>query len=191
MKKLRSSLCTYLFRLKLLVNQVEYGRGIQAVNAIPVFLVFLGNRNVRIGNNVKFSSYNNTSWNSKCHITVGKNARLSIDDNAGINGSFVYCMNSIHIGKYVHVGGGCRIYDTNFHNLDWQARRNPQLNKEAATAPVRIEDDVFIGSNCTICKGVTIGARSIVAAGSVVVKSIPEDEMWGGNPAKFIKKING
>lgn len=189
-RKQKSSLFTYLFRLKLLINQVHYGKGIRVVNAIPGFLVALGNRKVYIGNNVSFMSYNNTSWNSKCHITVGKDACLSIEDNAGINGSFIYCMNSIHIGKYVHVGGGCRIYDTNFHNLDWEARRNPKLDGKASTAPVIIEDDVFVGSNCIIGKGVTIGARSIVAAGSVVVKSIPEDELWGGNPARFIKKIN-
>ena len=53
-----------------------------------------------------------------------------------------------------------------------------------------MKDDVFIGANCYIGKGVIIGDRSIVAAGSVVVKSIPADEIWGGNPAKFIKKIN-
>lgn len=56
-------------------------------------------------------------------------------------------------------------------------------------APIVIEDDVFIGAHCIISKGVTIGARSIVAAGSVVVKSIPPDEVWGGNPARFIKKV--
>ncbi|WP_298453633.1 hypothetical protein [uncultured Prevotella sp.] len=46
-----------------------------------------------------------------------------------------------------------------------------------------------MGTNCIINKGITIGDRSIVAAGSVVVKSIPEDEIWGRNPAKLIKKI--
>lgn len=56
------------------------------------------------------------------------------------------------------------------------------------TGPISIGDDVFIGANCIINKGITIGDRSIVAAGIVVVKSIPEDEICGGNPAKLIKK---
>ena len=56
------------------------------------------------------------------------------------------------------------------------------------TSPIVIEDDVFIGANSIICKGVHIGARSIIAAGSVVVKDIPRDEVWGGNPARFIRK---
>jgi len=90
----------------------------------------------------------------------------------------------------VHIGGGSKIFDNDFHNMDWKARRDPKLNNVSKTSPVVIENDVFIGTSCVICKGVTIGARSIVAAGSVVVKSIPADEMWGGNPAKFIKKIN-
>lgn len=52
-----------------------------------------------------------------------------------------------------------------------------------------IEDNVFIGARCIILKGVTIGENSIVGAGSVVTKSIPANEIWAGNPAKFIRKI--
>lgn len=48
----------------------------------------------------------------------------------------------------------------------------------------------LLGHTDIISNGITIGARSIVAAGSVVVKSIPSDEVWGGNPAKFIKKLS-
>ena len=55
--------------------------------------------------------------------------------------------------------------------------------------PVVIEDDVLIGTNCIILKGVTIGARSIIAAGSIVTKSIPADCIAGGNPAKVIKYL--
>lgn len=56
-------------------------------------------------------------------------------------------------------------------------------------ASIKIEDDAFIGARSIITKGVTIGARSVVAAGSVVVCDIPSDEIWGGNPAKFIKRL--
>ena len=57
-------------------------------------------------------------------------------------------------------------------------------------APVIIKSHAFIGAHCIICKGVTIGECSMVAAGSVVVKDIPERQLWGGNPAKFIKCID-
>jgi acetyltransferase-like isoleucine patch superfamily enzyme len=59
----------------------------------------------------------------------------------------------------------------------------------AQSAPVKIEDNVFIGAHSTILKGVTIGENSIVGACSVVVKSIPANEIWAGNPAKLIRKV--
>ena len=113
---------------------------------------------------------------------------LQIGNNVGINSTSIFCDESITIMDYVHIGGGCQIFDTNFHNMDYLGRRDPLLNPISRTSPVVIERDIFIGSRCIICKGVTIGARSIVAAGSVVVNNIPPDELWGGNPAKFIKK---
>lgn len=58
-----------------------------------------------------------------------------------------------------------------------------------ATSPVVIKDGVFIGAHCIILKGVTIGEKSIIGAGSVVTKSIPDGEIWAGNPAKFIRRI--
>ena len=119
-----------------------------------------------------------------------KQGVLQIGNNVGINSTSIFCDESITIMDYVHIGGGCQIFDTNFHNMDYLGRRDPLLNPISRTSPVVIERDIFIGSRCIICKGVTIGARSIVAAGSVVVNNIPPDELWGGNPAKFIKKIN-
>lgn len=80
------------------------------------------------------------------------------------------------------------IFDTNFHNTDWRVRRTPEDIKTAKTAPISIGDDCFIGARCIICKGVKIGARSIIAAGSVVVSDIPEDCIAGGNPCKVITK---
>ena len=58
------------------------------------------------------------------------------------------------------------------------------------SAPITIEDDVWIGAQCVILKGVTIGARSIIGAGSVVTKSISPDCIAAGNPCKIIKKLN-
>ena len=53
-----------------------------------------------------------------------------------------------------------------------------------------IEDNVFIGANCIILKGVKIGDRSIIGTDSVVTKNVPSDQIWAGNPAKFIREIN-
>ena len=80
--------------------------------------------------------------------------------------------------------------DSNFHSINWIERQNPELDKQnAKSEEINIGNNVFIGARSIICKGVNIGDRSIVAAGSVVVRSIPANEIWGGNPAKFIKKL--
>ena len=55
--------------------------------------------------------------------------------------------------------------------------------------PVIIENSVFIGAQSIILKGVTIGKNSIIGAGSVVTKNVPANQIWAGNPARFIKNI--
>ena len=54
----------------------------------------------------------------------------------------------------------------------------------------KIKDDVFIGAYSFVLKGVTIGNNSIIGACSVVTKNVPDNEIWAGNPAKFIRKNN-
>ena len=90
------------------------------------------------------------------------------------------------LGNQILVGGGTKIYDTDFHWLEFE-RRMSELG--GATNPVVIKDGAFIGAHCIILKGVTIGEKSIVGAGSVVTKSIPDGEIWAGNPAKYIRRI--
>lgn len=100
----------------------------------------------------------------------------------------INCSESIVIGNYVMIGAGCLITDSNHHSLDWRIR-NLEVDTDKKSSPVIIEDYVFVGARSIILKGVRVGARSVIAAGSVVVKDIPADELWGGNPAKFIKNI--
>lgn len=106
----------------------------------------------------------------------------------------IYCQNRIEIGSHVMIGADTIIMDTNFHSLDYSIRGTRREGYQYAgtinTAPVKIGKHVFIGTRSIINKGVTIGDGAIIAAGSVVVKDIPAWEVWGGNPAKFIKQIN-
>lgn len=60
--------------------------------------------------------------------------------------------------------------------------------KHRVCRAVTIREGAFIGAHCVILKGVTIGKNAVVGAGSVVTKSIPDNEIWAGNPAKFIRK---
>ena len=94
---------------------------------------------------------------------------------------------SVTIGNNVKIGACVLITDTDAHPLDYLARRSS--NEGTKSAPIVIEDDVWVGAHSIILKGVTIGARSIIGAGSVVTKSIPADCMAAGNPCKVIKTL--
>lgn len=184
---IKNSVCTLLFRILLFINDVDFGTNVKTGGAIPQVRINRKKKCVKLGNNVSFNNYNDVAWCLKCAIWVKEGATLVIEDGSGLNGALVYVTDSVFIGKNVKIGGGTKIFDTDFHPLSFEIRRTS--NNGTKSAPIFIEDDVFIGTSCLILKGVHIGARSIVAAGSVVVKSIPSDEIWGGNPAKFIKKI--
>lgn len=153
---------------------------------------FIGKSYVSIGGKVKigkgFVCRSTPDGFSK--IVVQKGANLTIGDYSGATNVEIQCHNSIVIGNHVNIGSRTTIFDTNFHSLDWEIRsvRSKDVLM-ASSAPVNIGDYAFIGARCIICKGVTIGEKAIVAAGSVVVKDIPAGQMWGGNPAKFIKNL--
>lgn len=116
------------------------------------------------------------------------NGRIQIGNRVGISNSCLYARDSVVIEDDVMIGGGCKIFDTDFHPLNYTDRiRNDE--SKVKTAPIRICRGAFIGADSIIMKGVTIGRHSIVGAGSVVTKSIPDDEVWAGNPAKFIYSL--
>lgn len=176
----RAYFTTRIFRLKLWLNNIDYGAHVTSANSVARLLISKSATLVKIGNNVSFNNYDGPSWNSKCCLQVKEGAKLIIGDYSGLNGAYVYCSTSVTIGKWVKIGGGTLIFDSDFHPLGTMERRHGFEGMKRQ--PVMIEDDVFIGAHCIICKGVTIGSRSIVAAGSVVVKDIPSNEMWGGQP---------
>lgn len=123
----------------------------------------------------------------QCSVYVGSNAKVIIGDNTGLSGVSIFCKNDIKIGEHCNIGCNAFIWDTDFHPLNYSDRRK-NIEDKIISKPIVIGNDVFIGANCIILKGVTIGDRAIVGAGSVVTANIPADEIWGGNPAKFIRK---
>jgi len=126
----------------------------------------------------------------RCILSVGEGAELVIGNNVGMNGTEIICMKKIIIGANVRIGENTCIYDTDFHSLNYEERTAiPENILNIKKADVIIGNNVFIGAHSTILKGVTIGENSIVGACSVITKDIPKNEVWVGNPAKFIKKI--
>lgn len=180
--------CLAILLLKLFVLNVPHGKIYTGGGVVKIRLSRRGK--LIIGNNVNFANRWEIGFPNRCFLRISNCGQLKIGNNTGLNSVSIFCDDNITIGNYVHIGGGSIIFDTNFHNMDFEQRRNPKMNGICKTAPVHIENDVFIGGHSIICKGVHIGERSIIAAGSVVVKDVPSDELWGGNPAKFIKKIN-
>jgi acetyltransferase-like isoleucine patch superfamily enzyme len=113
--------------------------------------------------------------------------------------SLISCSNLVEIGSHTLIGHGVHIFDNDTHPVDWQARLNDwkaivdgqkDLKPEIASSPVLIGQHVWIGFNSMILKGVNIGNGSVVAAGSVVTKDVPENVIVGGNPAQIIKSID-
>jgi acetyltransferase-like isoleucine patch superfamily enzyme len=116
-------------------------------------------------------------------------AVVEIGDDFGMTGGTICAAERIVIGDRVAVGANTTLVDTDFHPLDPVLRRiHPQA---ADTAPIHIEDDVFIGMNCLILKGVTIGCGSVIGAGSVVTRDVPPATIAAGNPAKVIRENRG
>jgi acetyltransferase-like isoleucine patch superfamily enzyme len=120
---------------------------------------------------------------------VDKEAVLKIGENVGISQTALICHTSIKILNNVKIGGGACIYDTDFHPISPMLRRQSKDIQYKAKASVIIEDNVFIGAHSLVLKGVTIGENSIIGAGSVVTKNVPPNQIWAGNPAKFIRSI--
>lgn len=132
------------------------------------------------------------SSNDPSKLVVWPGGKLIIGDNVGISATSFACKGEITVGNNVRIGSGCVIHDTDHHSLNAEARTGANKKEDVAGAikkPVIIKDNVFIGARCLILKGVVVGENSIIGAGSVVTKNIPDNEIWAGNPAKFIKAL--
>jgi len=191
--------------LRLVINQIEmiccniqfYLHNVEhkdfSTNGLPFISVAIGGRcfideGFKMNNNLKGNPIGRPQ---PCIFFVDRAAILLIGKNVGISATAIVTHHSISIGDNVKIGGGVCIYDSDFHSLDPKARVNSELDRQSQNKlPVFIEDNVFIGAHSTVLKGVTIGKNSIVGACSVVVKNIPANEIWAGNPARFIRKLN-
>ena len=173
-----------LLRLK----RVEY----QEAPLIRGRLHIFGQGRIVLGNGVKINSSrasNPIGGDTRTQFAVNRGAELRIGDHTGISNATIVAHNSVIVGKHVKIGGSVKIYDTDFHSLDAAERANSKTD-QGRTRQIVLKDHCFIGGHSIILKGVTIGKASIIGAGSVVTRDVPDYEIWGGNPAKFIKKID-
>ena len=142
------------------------------------------NSTISIGRGCRFMSKecgNLIGLNHRCMLSTVDSAKLVIGDRCSFSGVALRCFGDITLGDNVRVGANTTIISGDAHQDDPRAGKNK---------PINIEDNVWIGANVMILKGVTIGRNSVVGAGSIVTKSIPENVVAAGNPCKVIKPLN-
>lgn len=121
-----------------------------------------------------------TCWSGK-----GIQGRISIGDYCLLSpGTTIMSAAGITIGKNCMFAAGSYLSDSDWHGL-YNRTRPFRCSK-----PIVLKDNVWIGHGAKVGKGVTIGENSVVAAGAVVVKDVPDNVVVGGNPAKVIKHLN-
>ncbi len=137
-----------------------------------------------IGENATFRSAptsNLIGVNKPCILsTLNKEAVLTLGDNCGLSGTVIGCFKEITIGNNVLIGSNTLITDSNWHPKDIRSG-NPQ--------PVVIGNNVWLGVNVTVLKGIKIGDNAVIGAGSVVTKTIPANVVAAGNPCKVIRTL--
>lgn len=188
-KRIKNRIGMYTNLIRLQMYGIVHGK--HCVIHGKLYIHLYPTAKVKIGDNFYCSSgncVNALSANRRGCIYATKDANITIGDHVGMSSTVLWAINSITIGNYVKIGADCLLLDTDSHSLDYLMRRG-QYTDWVIAKPIVIGDDVLIGARCIILKGCTIGARSIIAAGSVVTKSFPSDCLIGGNPARLIKKF--
>ncbi len=151
-------------------------------------------REIVIGRNAILESRfraNLVGLTNKCVLDTRLGGMIVLGDNSGMSATVISSKSSVQIGKNVKIGGNVRILDHDFHSLSADVRRSKYDGENARSAPIYIGDDVFIGTNAIVLKGSRIGARSIIAAGSIVFGlDVPPDSLVKGNPAIVVKTGN-
>jgi len=133
------------------------------------------------------------------HFALGQEGRVEIGDYCYFTNAVLLCELELRIGNYVVIGWNATLADTDFHPISpaeriadavacsplGKGRPRPVVAKKA----VIIEDDVWIGPNATILKGVRIGAGAFIEAGTLVTRDVAPRTRIMGNPAQVIGEV--
>jgi len=146
---------------------------------------------ISLGSHVTLDSSaraNPLGGSSPCVLrTMTSTARLTLGDRVGLSSSTIVAGNSIEIGEGTILGAGSMVLDNDFHapgvGFSWLTEYSKN------SRPVKIGRGCFIGARSLILKGVTLGDRVVIGAGSVVTKDIPAFSIAAGNPARIVGTI--
>jgi len=176
----------FLFSLRAITK--AWWWGIRINGDIKVFgkIYFrrLPDSKIEIGKRCLFNSSPNSNLigiNRPCMIsTLQRGATILIGNNCGFSGTVIGAFRSITIGDHVKCGANTLITDSNWH---------PEDPRSGDPKPIIIGDNVWLGANSVILKGVTIGNNSMIGINSVVTNNIPANVMAAGNPCRVIREI--
>jgi len=186
--KIITFLASPFMKIVLIINSVKFGKGIKVFG-----LPRIENKgSISLGNNMRLISakcgYNSGNIAGGVFMRTSKSGNIVIGDEVYLNGTSIISEESISLGSRIMIGANTVIMDTNSHNVPYKnrLRRWDNIRRKA----VVIEDDVWIGANCFIMKGVRIGKGSVIGAGSVVNNEVKPFCIYAGNPAVFVKEID-
>ncbi len=178
-----------------------------------VYQLALLRATARVGRGVQLRVH--AEWSNACRdqlvlgdrVILGKvvfhvheRGRLRVGDYSALSGVRIECAERVEIGRYCQVSYHVEIHDNNSHPVDPDVRRQEIVGVHDGNvpsgniylsdrAPVRIGDNVWIGHDVIILKGVQIGDNAIVATGSVVTKDVPANVIAAGNPARVVRVL--
>lgn len=145
-----------------------------------------GTGRIALGERVYLSGYISIGFNN----TGGRVPELVIGDRTFVGHKTGFNVaESVRVGSHCYIAAGASITDQDGHPVDAAERRAGKPSPPEGIRPIVIGDDVWIGFHVLILKGVTIGDRAVVAAGSVVTKDVEADTVVAGNPAKLVKRL--
>jgi maltose O-acetyltransferase len=122
---------------------------------------------------------------TKLELAIGSNGQLEIGNSTFINyGCSIAAQKLIRIGPHCNIGTYVIMMDNDFHRLEPERR-----TEQPDSAPIILEENVWLGARVIVLRGVTIGAGSVIGAGSIVSRDIPPRSLAVGAPARVIRKL--
>lgn len=151
------------------INKVKVGEGVKIFDFVNAYQCEIGDR-TKVGTFVEIQK----------NATIGKDCKIS---------SHSFICEGVKIGNGVFIGHNVTFIN-DLYPRSVNSDGSMQTDADWHVVETIVEDRVSIGSSATILGGIRIGKNSIIGAGSVVTKDVPENTIVAGNPAKIIRKVN-
>jgi acetyltransferase-like isoleucine patch superfamily enzyme len=187
--EVRRILALPYIRLMFKLHGIPWGKGWRVLG-MPIIQRYRGSQ-IKIGDRILLRSWPSTNpITARTPVVLATRtsfAQIQIGKDVGMTGTTIVSAELIKIGDRVQIGSNTTIVDTDFHPLDPAIRQADFL--AGKHAPVIIENDVFVGMNSLILKGLCIGEGAVIGAASVVLHDVPPRTIVAGNPAREIRRI--